>query len=117
MRGRLLIGLIAATTLGGVAWWNFGPKESRVQVASVEVPELSGPAEEGAALFEANCASCHGANGAGSDTGPPLIHQLYQPGHHSDVAFQLAVRNGARAHHWPFGSMPPVEVSPTQTSH
>jgi mono/diheme cytochrome c family protein len=25
------------------------------------------------------------------------------------MAFVLAARNGVRAHHWPFGDMPPVE--------
>ena len=25
------------------------------------------------------------------------------------MAFVLAARNGVRAHHWPFGNMPPVE--------
>lgn len=26
----------------------------------------------------------------------------------SDLAFQFAVRNGARAYHWPYGDMKPV---------
>ncbi len=64
---------------------------------------------EGAALFEQACASCRGADLQGTDTGPPLLHEFYVPGHHSDQAFLLAVLNGARSHHWGFGDMPRVE--------
>ena len=39
---------------------------------------------------------------------PPLVHRIYEPSHHGDMAFVLAARNGVRAHHWPFGDMPPV---------
>ncbi len=46
---------------------------------------------------------------AGSDKGPPLIHVIYEPSHHADMAFVMAMRNGVRAHHWPFGDMAPVE--------
>jgi hypothetical protein len=28
---------------------------------------------------------------------------------HGDQAFLMAAQNGVRAHHWPFGDMPPVE--------
>lgn len=66
-------------------------------------------ADDGAALFQRNCAECHGPAASGTDKGPPLVHQIYEPGHHSDDAFYRAVRLGARAHHWPFGDMPPVE--------
>ena len=41
--------------------------------------------------------------------GPPLVHVIYEPSHHGDAAFVLAVRPGVRAHHWPFGNMLPVE--------
>lgn len=58
-------------------------------------------------LFERNCAECHGENAAGSENGPPLVHKIYEPGHHGDAAFYLAARNGVRAHHWNFGNMPP----------
>ena len=62
----------------------------------------------GKTLFEKNCASCHGANLQGSDKGPPMLSKIYQPSHHGDAAFQLAVKNGSRAHHWKFGDMAPV---------
>jgi mono/diheme cytochrome c family protein len=62
----------------------------------------------GKTLFEKNCASCHGANLQGSDKGPPMLSKIYEPSHHGDAAFQLAVKNGSRAHHWKFGDMAPV---------
>lgn len=84
--------------------------QAEAPLVNVAVPELSGLAIEGKSLFDANCAACHGKNGAGKDGfGPPLIHNIYEPGHHADVAFQLAVSNGVRSHHWKFGNMPPVE--------
>ena len=74
----------------------------------VRVPELSRVAVQGEQLFSANCAGCHGANAAGSDAGPPLVHRIYEPNHHGDLAFHRAVRQGVRAHHWPYGDMSPV---------
>lgn len=68
------------------------------------------PAElaEGERLFNDTCARCHGAQAAGTDTGPPLVHIVYEPNHHADIAFQRAVALGVPAHHWRFGNMPPV---------
>lgn len=63
----------------------------------------------GKSLFEENCSSCHGTWGDGSDKGPPLMHKLYVPSHHGDQAFYRAAMKGAKAHHWPFGDMSPVE--------
>ena len=71
------------------------------------LPPAPGEHREGEALFAANCASCHGESGKGSDRGPPLLHIVYEPSHHSDASFTLAVRNGVAAHHWRFGNMPP----------
>ena len=79
-------------------------------IAEVRVPTLSATATAGEAVFDANCAACHGDNAAGRDgAGPPLVHKIYEPDHHSDAAFFLAARQGVRSHHWPFGNMPPVE--------
>ncbi|MHA1559525.1 MAG: c-type cytochrome [Alphaproteobacteria bacterium] len=76
--------------------------------ASVLIPaQLSPTAELGRVAFTDNCAGCHGTDGSGTDRGPPLIHIIYEPSHHSDTAFILAARNGSRAHHWRFGDMPP----------
>lgn len=63
-------------------------------------------ADNGAALFAASCALCHGERGVGTETGPPLVHQIYEPGHHSDDSFRNAMKNGVASHHWNFGNMP-----------
>lgn len=71
---------------------------------------LAVPAElqQGRSLFGANCASCHGEAALGTAQGPPLVHIVYEPSHHADLAFLLAAKRGVRAHHWGFGDMPPV---------
>jgi mono/diheme cytochrome c family protein len=68
---------------------------------------LSAAGQSGAKKFASSCASCHGERAAGSDRGPPLIHKIYEPSHHGDRNFLIAVRNGVRQHHWNFGNMPP----------
>jgi cytochrome c553 len=110
----------------GAAFWlfsRFAPVGSAVQTlettsmktgdAMVEVrlpAALSAKAAAGKTYFDAACASCHGANAAGQDgIAPPLVHKIYEPSHHGDAAFLVAVRDGARQHHWLFGSMLPVE--------
>ena len=54
-----------------------------------------------------SCAECHGMVAGGTDKGPPLIHKYYEPNHHGDFAFFRAVKQGVKAHHWPYGDMPP----------
>ena len=80
-------------------------------LARVSLPGiLSQNAQIGKLGFEAKCASCHGANAAGTEgIAPPLIHKIYEPSHHADESFQRAVSLGVRAHHWPFGNMPAIE--------
>ena len=91
------------------------PDLSRVDagapIVEVTLPEeLSANAEIGKRAFEAKCAVCHGANAAGQNgVAPPLVHKIYEPSHHADMAFVMAAQNGVRAHHWNFGNMPPVE--------
>jgi mono/diheme cytochrome c family protein len=79
-------------------------------VSPERILALEIPAElrQGDALFEASCASCHGERALGTAQGPPLVHIVYEPGHHADIAFHFAVERGVRAHHWQFGDMPPV---------
>lgn len=111
---------ILALTIGAVAaggWWAFfRPSDANNAIAgapmvAVSLPERLSPLEQaGEAAFAANCASCHGTNGAGRDAiAPPLVHKIYEPSHHGDMSFQLAMTQGVRAHHWPFGDMPAVE--------
>lgn len=104
--------------LAVVAWIAFGAVAALLilsRSATEETPgvtvqvtpaALSEAGEAGEALFEATCMECHGPNAAGTNLGPPLIHDIYNPGHHSDQAFYLAAANGVRAHHWPYGDMP-----------
>ena len=77
-------------------------------LVSIKVPDtLSADAMMGQRAFDATCAACHGADATGKmGFGPPLVHKIYEPNHHADMAFVMAVQNGVRAHHWPFGDMP-----------
>ncbi len=85
------------------------PEEDQGVTVAVTPAALSPEAAEGEVLFNNNCAECHGPNAAGTKQGPPLIHDIYNPGHHSDESFYLAVAVGSRAHHWPYGDMPAQE--------
>ena len=97
---------LAPALIAALGWQGAAAEDAMV---AVEVPELSEAALAGKALFDGNCARCHGVNAAGRRTaGPPLVHRIYEPGHHGDLSFLLAARNGVRAHHWRFGNMPPV---------
>lgn len=80
-------------------------------IVDVSLPaEFSANARIGQRAFEAKCAKCHGSNAGGKNgVAPPLVHRIYEPGHHGDMAFVIAAQNGVRAHHWRFGDMPPVE--------
>lgn len=89
------------------------PQETRQEVSETTfvMPALSAEAQEGERYFNAVCAACHGQNGLGTTQGPPLVHDIYNPGHHADMAFLMAAQNGVRAHHWRFGNMPPQQVT------
>jgi cytochrome c1 len=63
---------------------------------------------KGKELYRNHCAPCHGEKGVGTHRGPSFLSHIYHPNHHGDESFILAVRNGARAHHWQFGDMPPI---------
>ena len=113
MRPRNLVALIAMLAVIWIAWRSWPRTEtesvSGPPLVNVTVPELDGLALGGEAAFNENCAVCHGQNAAGQGgVAPPLVHIIYEPGHHGDAAFVRAARRGVRAHHWPFGDMPPV---------
>lgn len=98
---------LAAIAAAILIWQYSTPSQTRnTALVDVKVPQLSAEARAGQKAFDANCAVCHGQNGAGTDRGPPLIHVIYNPGHHADEAFYFAVKNGVRSHHWRFGDMP-----------
>ena len=103
-----------AAVVGWMQWLDDDPVHSDDAAATLTIPALSAEAEAGAALFERKCMECHGRHAAGSDRGPPLVHRIYEPNHHGDASFRLAVQNGVRSHHWKFGDMPPVDGVPDE---
>jgi mono/diheme cytochrome c family protein len=96
---------------GSAASSSAPPVSSGAPSVSGTAPGAAKPAEfaKGESLFKGDCGPCHGQDAMGTDLGPPLIHPIYQPDHHSDASFYLAIRNGARSHHWMYGDMPPVQ--------
>lgn len=60
----------------------------------------------GAAIYGANCASCHGASLEGTDRGPLLLEAEYESDRLSDAELLSAVRNGVPETLWDFGPMP-----------
>ena len=106
-RGGMMTGglprAMTGTQMAGVA-------EGGAIVDPVVPASLGAEAKMGQRAYQAKCASCHGEHAAGiKGTAPPLVHKIYEPSHHADFAFVMAVKNGVKAHHWPFGDMPPVE--------
>ncbi|MCY4557541.1 MAG: cytochrome c [Chloroflexi bacterium] len=110
--GVLAVALLTLALVGCAAEEPAAPAYQATQPASggsaVVVPDLSANARTGEQVFNANCALCHGPNASGTGLGPPLVHKIYEPGHHQDFSIQSAVRNGVPAHHWQFGNMLPV---------
>lgn len=74
-------------------------------------PPTTDPAviAQGAGLYQATCAECHGSKLQGTDRGPSHLSDVYVPGHHGDAVIALAIVRGVSQHHWGFGDMPPVE--------
>ncbi|MFT5719900.1 MAG: mono/diheme cytochrome c family protein [Motiliproteus sp.] len=102
MKFKMWLSIAAVTLLSACG----APDES-------ERPDKQGAAaavdiDQGRELYTKNCSSCHGLMMNGTGQGPPLNHKIYEPGHHGDQAFYRAVKEGARAHHWNFGDMPPL---------
>jgi len=101
--------LVLVAAIGG-AWLiiaKYSDNQDSASSPDVKVPQFSRTGQLGEKVFAENCATCHGENAAGSQNGPPLVHKVYEPGHHSDGAFFLAMQRGVRQHHWRFGNMPP----------
>ena len=115
---RSIMGIFALA-LAGAAFWYFAIKSEQSAglvpagdpIVEINLPAiLSQVALRGKSGLEANCAACHGRNAVGQvGVAPPLVHLIYEPSHHGDESFQRAVAIGVRAHHWPFGNMPPIE--------
>ncbi len=109
----VLLALAAAFGIAGHVQFNRASDTvaSGPPIVAISVPEtLSAQALAGQKTYDANCASCHGRHAVGQEgIAPPLVHIIYEPGHHGDESFQRAVAFGVQAHHWPFGDMAPVE--------
>lgn len=96
-----IFGLITVMVISkGISWFEGSGAQS------VKIPEFSRLAQTGQVAYQANCQQCHGANGSGTNAGPPLINDIYNPGHHDDQSFYRAMQKGTRQHHWKFGNMP-----------
>lgn len=106
--GAVLVWVLLASCSGGEEDAYPAADTSEAQTVSVSVPDLSDMARQGAELFTANCSECHGPAAGGSAQGPPLVHEIYEPGHHADFSFVRAVEVGSPQHHWNFGDMEPV---------
>ncbi len=124
MNKWMLIGGAAVIVAAG-GWWMTqsdtmagGPTAQQAQsepvasgeMVAVTMPELTGSALRGQQYFRAACSACHGPNAGGLDgKAPPLVHRLYVPGHHGDMAIRMAAQRGVQSHHWRFGNMPVIE--------
>lgn len=84
------------------------PKSAR-EAMHLPQPGFVADPKRGQGLFQVKCAACHGLDGRGTDRGPPLVNLIYRPGHHDDLSFHLAIKNGSRQHHWQFGNMDSIE--------
>lgn len=119
---RLLKAATTAAIAGGVTMWNLNLKSAKI-AAIVLAVLLGGCAQnnqtaetsgllavnaDGATVYQARCASCHGFDLRGSDNGPSQLSIVYEPGHHGDDSYRSAIRNGVGQHHWAFGNMPAV---------
>ena len=93
------------------------PTETSVAPAPTVTSDASAPpttaaafvVPDGAAVYQQYCAECHGVDLRGTDKGPSQLSIIYEPNHHGDYAYRVAIREGTREHHWWFGDMPPVE--------
>ena len=107
-RNIALAVLVGGLLLGTYSFWTNANDQKSAQKAyeSAGPVGLSPVAEKGRIAFNQDCAICHGRDAKGGEGGPTLIHKIYEPSHHSDGSFRLAVQRGVQQHHWQFGNMP-----------
>lgn len=110
VQDRTLWFMLATVILLSSIVYLFWQAEADFRPVAVKLPASFSPeAVEGRELFVQNCKKCHGQNGFGTNRGPPLVHIIYEPRHHSDARFYRAVTGGVAQHHWPYGNMPAIQ--------
>jgi mono/diheme cytochrome c family protein len=72
-----------------------------------DAPDAGGPVD-GAAVYEARCASCHGGDLGGGALGPSLRSELYGPDRFEDDRIRASISKGVEQVNWEFGPMPMV---------
>ena len=106
--GRKRVWILVSVMVGGgiIVLGVLSGSQSQTTSAGVRDPvEIA----QGAELYSASCAVCHGVDLEGTETGPPFLNTIYAPNHHADEAFQRAVLGGVVSHHWNYGTMAPVD--------
>ncbi len=116
MNKALAAGLFLIAGFGVLVALTKKPEPPR-QAAQPPASENMAQINQGKSLFSRNCMRCHGPEAKGTRIGPPLVHKYYEPSHHGDGAFFLAVTRGVKSHHWKFGDMAPVPgVAPEEVA-
>ncbi len=109
MQDKTMWIMLAAVIIICITAWLFWSAEANYNLVDLKIPsQLSQEAESGALLFADNCQRCHGKSASGTSKGPPLIHVIYEPNHHSDASFYKAAAHGVNQHHWSYGNMPAI---------
>jgi len=113
MKPSYIFGAVIIAVIIAIGWGYFAPfgkknaGTNQDGSSSIIMPKLTPLAAKGQIVFNKNCSRCHGINATGTYKGPPLINDIYNPGHHGDIAFYRAAKLGSPQHHWPYGNMPP----------
>ena len=111
-KALLVIAVLVALALAGCSGAESAgvrkPANNADAQPAIIVPALSEQAVAGQRAFNTTCVLCTVSTRRGTNQGPPLVHKIYEPGHHGDFSFRNAVSKGVAAHHWNFGNMPPV---------
>jgi len=117
MRNKYYLVILVLISLFLVACDNLDPESIRKR-QHLPGKDFVADAQQGEILFEENCSRCHGTAGTGTQQGPPLVNKVYRSGHHADITFHWAVKDGVKQHHWKFGDMPPIKnTSPETVGH
>lgn len=66
--------------------------------------------ELGSDAYRTFCATCHGTDLRGTEIGSSLRSIVYEPTRHDDAAFVVAIKEGAKAHHWDLNNMPRISA-------